>query len=147
VIVEEALRGWRAWQVVESRSGPALASWWVSAVWPARRALEASCGRHGPRPAAHHACGIHAFSAREDALGYLRRARGAPLLFVRRPEGALGLVIGRVSGWGRAISHTRGWRSQFAYPYDLYVIRGDRGLARALADRYAVETSPFPSDN
>jgi hypothetical protein len=145
--VNEPLRGWRAWQVVESRNGPALASWWINAVWPARRALEARCGQHGPRPAAHHVCGIHAFDARDDALGYLETAREAPLLFVRRPERALGLVVGRVSGWGRAIAHTRGWRSQLAYPYDLYVVRGDRALARKLADRYAVETSPFPPDN
>jgi hypothetical protein len=145
--VKEPLRGWRAWQVVESRSGPALASWWINAVWPARRALEARCSQHGPRPATHHVCGIHAFSARADALAYLDCAREAPLLFVRRPERALGLVVGRVSGWGRAIAHTRGWRSQFAYPYDLYVIRGDRALARKLADRYAVDTSPFPPAN
>ena len=142
--MKEPLRGWRAWQVVESRDGPALASWWVNVTWPARRALEACCGQHGSRPAAHHVCGIHAFSARGDAIGYPGRAQEGPLLFVRRPEHALGVVVGRVSGWGRAIAHDRGWRSQFAYPYDLYLVRGDRTLAVMLADRYAVETSPFP---
>jgi hypothetical protein len=139
--VKEPLRGWRAWQVVESRHGAALASWCVNALWPARRALEAGCGMHGSRPAMHHVCGIHAFTAREQAIGYADRGGEAPSLFARR---ALGLVVGRVSGWGRAITHTHGWRSQFAYPYDLYVVTGDRALARTLADRYAVETSPFP---
>jgi hypothetical protein len=143
-IVSEVLRGWRAWQVLDSRDGPVLASWWVHALWPARRPLESRCVIHGPLPRAHHACGIHAFAAREQALDYLdRSAAETPLLFVRRPQRALGLVVGRVSGWGRAVAHTRGWRSQFAYPYDLYMIRGGKALARALADRYAVETSPF----
>lgn len=68
------------------------------------------------------------------------------MLFVRRPERALGIVIGRVSGWGRIVTHTRGWRSEFAYPYDLELLRGDRTLARALAGRYAVEVTPSSSD-
>jgi hypothetical protein len=107
-IMSEPLRGWRGWKVVESRDGPALASWWVSALWPARRALQARCGLHGSRPAAHHVCGIHAFTARDDALDYLDRSHDAvPQLFARRPERALGMAIGRVSGWGRAVRHTR----------------------------------------
>lgn len=146
-IVTEALRGWRAWQVLDGRDGPVLASWWVNALWPARRPLESRCVMHGPHPRVHHACGIHAFSTREQALEYLDRSEGErPLLFVRRPEHALGLVVGRVSGWGRAVTHTRGWRSQFAYPHDLCVLRGGRALARALADRYAVDAS-FSSPN
>lgn len=144
-VVTEALRGWRAWQVLDGRHGPVLASWCVNALWPVRRPLEARCGMHGPLPVAHHACGIHAFSAREEALAYLDRSRhSSPLLFVRRPERALGLAIGRVCGWGRAVAHARGWRSQFAYPYDLYLLRGDRALARALAGRYAVDVSAVP---
>lgn len=146
-IVREPLRGWRGWQVLKGPHGPVLASWWMSALWPARRPLEARCGVHGPRPVAHHLCGIHAFSAREEALAYLDRSQDtAPLLFVRRPQRALGLAIGRVSGWGRAVSHARGWRSQFAYPYDLYLLRGDRALARALAGRYAVDVSAAPPE-
>jgi hypothetical protein len=145
-IMTEPLRGWRAWQVIESRHGPVLASWWVSALWPARRPLQARCALHGSRPSPHHMCGIHAFSARDEALAYLERGDEAPLLFARRPQSALGIVVGRVSGWGRAVAHERGWRSQFAYPYDLYLLRGGRALARALAGRYGVETVPFPPD-
>jgi hypothetical protein len=146
-IVTEPLRGWRGWLVAEGPDGPVLASWCVSALWPARRALQARCSVHGPRPAAHHVCGIHAFADRDEALAYLDRSMmAAPLLFVRRPDRAIGIAIGRVSGWGRAVSHTRGWRSEFAYPYDLHLLKGDRALARALAGRYAVEVSPFPPD-
>ena len=94
-------------------------------------------------PSRIHACGIHAFGRREDALAYATERRSRTLLLPRVPERALGIAFGRVSGWGDAVRHTRGWRSQFAYPYDLSLLSGDRGMARALADRYAVETSPL----
>jgi hypothetical protein len=140
-LVREALQGWRAWRVVEREEGPTLTSWWLNALWPARRALESGCGMHGSRPVAHHMCGIHAYTGREEALAYLgRRHDGPQSLFGRRPERTLGVAFGRVSGWGHAVRHTRGWRSQFAYPYELFVIGGDRGLAAALANHYAVET-------
>jgi hypothetical protein len=139
----EPLSGWRVWQVVEGKDGPALGSWWVSTLWPARRALEAGCGMHGSRPAVHHVCGIHAFAAREEALAYAGGRPEGHMLFARTPARALCIAFGRVSGWGRAVRHTRGWRSQYAYPYDLYLISGDRAIARMLADRYAVETAPF----
>jgi hypothetical protein len=144
-LMHEPLRGWRAWRVVERKDGPALASWWLGTLWPAHRALESVCPQHGSRPAVHHACGIHAFGNRDEALGYIGRSR-EPLLFARRPERALGVALGRVSGWGRAVQHTRGWRSQYGYPYDLYLLAGGHDLARALANAYAVETSPLPPD-
>jgi hypothetical protein len=139
--LDEPLRGWRVWQVVDTRDGPALGSWWLGTLWPARRELEARCCVHGSRPAVHHVCGIHAFGARDDALAYGARRRHGPALFARTPARALGVAVGRVSGWGRAVRHTGGWRSQYAYPYDLYLVAGDRALALLLADRYAVDTS------
>jgi hypothetical protein len=146
-LVREALHGWRAWRVVERRDGPTLTSWWLDALWPARRALESACGMHGPRPVAHHMCGIHAYAAREAAFAYLgRRHEGPPSPFARRPERTLGVAFGRVSGWGHAVQHTHGWRSQFAYPYELFLIGGDRDLAVALASRYAVDTVLGPPD-
>jgi hypothetical protein len=146
-VQSEPLRGWRGWLVVDTADGPTLASWCVSALWPTRRALEARCGMHGSRPVRHHLCGIHAFKARDDALSYLRSSHDAPSrLFVRRPERALGIAFGRASGWGRAVSHTRGWRSEFAYPYDLQLLAGDNALARVLAGRYGVDVSPVPAE-
>jgi hypothetical protein len=142
--VADPLRGWRAWQVVDDRDGPRLLSWWHGTSWPARRALEAACNRHGSRPAAHHSCGIYAFDECERALAYVRSRAAGPQLFMRHPQGARGIAVGVVSGWGRAVAHAHGWRSQFAYPYDMYLLAGDDGLARELSDRYAVETCPFP---
>jgi hypothetical protein len=142
--VLEPLRGWRAWQVLDDREGPRLTSWWHGTRWPAREALEARCHRHGGRPSPHHPCGIYAFDALDRALEYVGSRAAAPQLFQRHPSRARGIVVGVVSGWGRAVAHAHGWRSQFAYPYDLYLLEGDPALARELSDRYAVETSPFP---
>ena len=135
----EPLRGWRAWQVVDGRHGPALVSWCVGTVWPARRELQSGCFIHGPRPAAQHRCGIHAFDALEDALAYADASQERLRLFDRRP---VGIAVGRVSCWGHVVRHTLGWRSQFAYPYDLYLLSDDPALARSLANRYAVDATP-----
>jgi hypothetical protein len=91
-----------------------------------------------------HICGIHAFHAREDALAYTAASSQRLLLFDRRPADALGIAVGRVSCWGRVVRHTHGWRSQFAYPYDLYLLSGDPALARSLARRYAIDATAEP---
>lgn len=139
---DEALEGWRAWQVVECKDGPALASWWMGTLWPTRRAMTSGCHAHGSRPAAHHVCGLHAFASHDDALAYAVAGQEQERLFALAPARALGVAVGRVSGWGRVVGHTHGWRSQFAYPFDLYLLAGDRSVARLIADRYAVETIP-----
>jgi hypothetical protein len=146
-LVREALLGWRAWRVIERDEGPTLVSWWLNTLWPARQALEAGCRTHGSHPVADHMCGIHAYTGREEAFAYLGRRHESRLRLVsRRPERTLAVAFGRVSGWGHAVRHTRGWRSQFAYPYELFLIGGDQRLALALAGRYAVETVLGPPD-
>jgi hypothetical protein len=87
----------------------------------------------------HHSCGIHAFDVEAEALSYVERRDELSRWFVRHPDQALCIALGRVSGWGRAVRHTRGWRSQFAYPYDLRLLTPDRGIARAISERYAVD--------
>lgn len=86
-------------------------------------------------------CGIHAFDAREDALAYIAARRDGPMPFRRTPSQALAIAVGCVSGWGRVVRHTRGWRSQYAYPFDVHLLTGDSTLARLLADRYAVDVT------
>lgn len=140
----EPLRGWRLWHVIGGDDGPLLTSWWTHTAWPARRAVESRCAVHGPRPALHHACGIHAFAGYDQALAYAEHGPREGLLFSRRVDRVLAVAIGRVSGWGRSVRHAAGWRAQYAYPFDLYLLSGDRGVARRVADRYAVETLPFP---
>jgi hypothetical protein len=57
---------------------------------------------------------------------------------VRLP-GPRPVALGRVSLWGRVFENTDGWRAQFAYPYELFVLGGDDGTVRALRDTYAVD--------
>ena len=99
----EPRRGWRVWRVVDSPHGPALASWRVGTVWPARGELQSGCFIHGPRPAVQHLCGIHAFDARADALAYAEASQERLMLFDHRP---VGIAVGRVSCWGH-VSATR----------------------------------------
>jgi hypothetical protein len=142
-IVDEPLVGWRAWHVVATPSGPQLVSWWLNTQWPPRERLEAACALHGGRPARSHDCGVHAFRTLDDVLAYIGQG---PIpdeaRFVRRVEDCIGLAVGQVSLWGRTIVHTRGWRAQYAYPYDIVLLEGGRELASAVTARYAVEARP-----
>ena len=90
---------------------------------------------HGA-PVPGHGCGIYAFRRREDAEALLHR-----LGPVGPAGGRLAAAIGRVSLWGRTIENTGGWRAEFAYPYDVVVLGGDRALAGALRSDYAIDVS------
>jgi hypothetical protein len=46
-----------------------------------------------------------------------------------------------VSLWGRILARERGFRAQYAYPFELYLIGGDEQIARELRDSYAVDVS------
>lgn len=118
--------GWRVWQVDRGR----LASWTRGPRWPARERLAARCPIRGRAPAAGHRCGIYAVRTRELAEQLLADIR----LPAPRP-----VVLGRVSLWGRVFENTDGWRAQFAYPYELFVLGGDEGTVRALRHAYAVD--------
>lgn len=139
-IEDDVIRGWRAWHVVHDDRGVRLVSLWLNADWPARRRIESACDRHGPHPPLDHACGIHAFKATEDALGYVgERVPFVGFPFVRSVENRACLAVGRVSLWGRVVEHADGWRGQFAYPYDIFLVGGSPQLARELAAVYAVD--------
>ncbi len=57
----------------------------------------------------------------------------------------MAIAVGRVSCWGHVVRHTLGRRSQFAYPYDLYLLlSADPSLARLLARRSAVDATAEP---
>ena len=51
------------------------------------------------------------------------------------------IALGSVSLWGRILARERGYRAQYAYPYELFVIGGNEQIARELRDRYAVDVS------
>lgn len=131
----EPVLGWRLWHVRETSAGYRLGSWTRNAEWPAARRVEARCRRHDA-PRAGHRCGIYAFRTRALAEELLRRC--APLSLA----GCRPVALGSVSLWGRVVPHADGWRAQFAYPYELFLLGGDAGVARDLRDGYAVDVTP-----
>jgi hypothetical protein len=147
------LIGWRSWAAVDDEHGLALRSAVYTTRWPPRQRLEAVCAHRARsgllgrllRIEPHEApdegctCGIYAASTPELALAYLDRQ--ALMGWARSP------LIGRVALWGRVIECERGWRSEFAYPTRLYLLRAAlsrrRGRdAQALAGRLAVYGVP-----
>ena len=117
-----------------------LGSWTRSRVWPTGERLEARCGPAwlGREAPAHgHRCGIYALRTCELAERLLSGLR----LPSPRP-----VVIGRVSLWGRVFENTDGWRAQYAYPYELLVVGGDRQTVRGLRSAYAVDVARYGPD-
>lgn len=131
----EPLRGWRVWHVREGR----LLSWSQSGEWPAERRMEARCRRLLRRvcdaaPATGHTCGIYAVRTREAAEKLLHELPPLP-----GP-----VAVGQVSLWGRVVENVGGWRAQYAYPYELFLLRGDDATVRSLRSRYAVDVWSSP---
>ena len=104
--------------------------------------------REVARRAHGHECGIYAFRTRELAEDLLRRYTGIRQHYGRRyhelPPLRQGcpIALGRVSLWGRVIARQHGFRAQYAYPYELFLIGGEDGLARELRGLYAVDVWP-----
>lgn len=147
------LIGWRSWAAVEDDHGIALRSVVFATRWPPRERLEAVCAhrarsrllarllRIDPHEAPDEGCecGIYAACTPDLALRYLDRH--ALLGWARSP------LIGRVALWGRVIECERGWRSTFAYPTQLFLLRAGLSRrqgrdARALAGQLAVYGVP-----
>ena len=55
------------------------------------------------------------------------------------------VALGRVSLWGRILEREHGFRAQFAYPYDLFLIGADDEIASGLRRRYAVDVTVLTS--
>ena len=146
----EPIIGWRLWHVRRHEDEPRLESFtWHHVSWPARRRFEAGCSTHGVAAPVHgHECGIYAFRTRELAEDLLRRYTG-----VRQHYGhahnelpplrqGCPLALGRVSLWGRVVVRENGFRAQFAYPYELFLIGAGSELALELRQLYAVDVWP-----
>jgi hypothetical protein len=145
----DPILGWRLWHVRLHEGEYRLESFtWHHVSWPAGRRLRASCAIHGDEaPLQGHECGIYAFRTRELAEDLLRRYTGVrqrygPVL-EEPPPPRLGrpVALGQVSLWGRVLVRDRGYRAQYAYPYDLFLIDGDQQIARELRRLYAVDVT------
>ena len=146
----DALLGWRLWHVRHHDEAHRLESFtWHHVSWPAGERFEARCSTHGAEaPVVGHECGIYAFRTRQLAEDLLRRYTGVRQHYGRRfaelPPLRRGcpIALGRVSLWGRVLARENGFRAEFAYPYELWLIGGDGDLARELRSLYAVDVSP-----
>lgn len=127
----DAIIGWRKW-LADPELG-VLRSVYKIQDWAPREKLCASCMirsgnviEGGSRPPCRLApsmacsCGIYAVNTHND----LSRAGGnASALVAPGVQAAQRVdVIGQVSLWGRILDCPHGWRSEFAYPYELFVV-------------------------
>ena len=148
-MLAEPLIGWRLWQVRTHADGHRLESFTAHHVtWPAQRRLQATCPQHGAdAPAAAHECGIYAFRTRESAEDLLRRYVGVRQRYgpdaelPPPPRPARPMALGRVSLWGRILEREHGFRAQFAYPYEIFLLGGNEAIARDLRRLYAVDVA------
>lgn len=102
------ITGWRGWGV----SGMRLTALGQSHEWPRREAMQAACTKSLSHlsPDWDCSCGIWAFKDVDKAVA----AIGASYRGVR--------VIGSVSLWGKVIETENGYRAQYAYPSELWLL-------------------------
>ena len=103
------LTGWRDWKVEDGR----LVALGTDFTWEPKVASRATCRRDGhnhPAPQKNCACGFWSFRTHDLAIqamkGYAENV----------------LVIGTVEIWGRVIECKNGYRSEFAYPKELWLL-------------------------
>jgi hypothetical protein len=144
----DPILGWRLWHVRLHGDEHRLESFtWHHVSWPPMRRFEATCTFHrDAAPAGDHECGIYAFRTRALAEDLLRRYTGVRHSYGREyrelpPRQGRPIALGSVSLWGRILAREKGFRAQYAYPYELFLIGGDDRIASELRDRYAVDVS------
>jgi hypothetical protein len=130
----EAIRGWRAWRVVEKDGQVRLMSISNRTVWPPHRCLEATCEKGHPVPRKGCSCGIYAANTEQRLaqLGYAIQA--------------VKLAFGTVSLWGEVVEAEKGYRAALAYPERLYLPHALWPYALQLRQTYGVATqlvNPF----
>jgi hypothetical protein len=111
--------GWRAWIAEVVTPSPAntstvfLRSIAFESKWSPGTALHAACqdpyNQCERSPGRRCRCGIYALHSAKWVLEAVGRKR--------RP-----LVLGRVLLWGSVVPGARGWRAEYAYPKDLFVV-------------------------
>jgi hypothetical protein len=154
-----AWRAWKVWQVDDSYRYDANGLWYRSKIrglrlvslngthWEPREEMTARTGTNGKRclfgresrhPSFNCTCGVHAHGTRELMLVELRNEIAA------HPHDNF-YAFGRVALRGNFVRGEKGWRAEFAYPYDVYLVNcGDREVAREIAQAYAVDVSYGP---
>lgn len=103
--VEEYI-GWRGWQITPNGKLAAIVN--EEAVWTPGEALPAYCakGKRHPVPFMNCSCGFYAADSLDGLMVQNYHLAGA---------------FGRVSMWGKSIDYTGGYKSQFAYPREIWI--------------------------
>lgn len=120
---------WRKWTVQEDDC--LLRSIFQDTVWMPRERMEARCLKNqGPltlagrqclhAPMRNCSCGIYATFERSE-LGKYGSARKITELSDPAPRKLI--VIGTVSVWGKIVECETGLKAEYAYPYELFVMR------------------------
>jgi hypothetical protein len=106
------LTGWRAWRTAVHRNQWRLAALGQGIVWPPKRKLAARCKDESasphPAPCWECSCGVWAFKDLDRLL-----------LAVESYDVS---VLGKVSLWGRIIETENGYRAEYAYPSELWLV-------------------------
>jgi hypothetical protein len=121
------ITAWRGWNIDNGR----LAALGSDATWRPKKAEQADCRDHNhPAPQMKCACGYWSFKKFEDMVkvleGYANNVK----------------VVGTVEIWGRVIECTNGFRSEFAYPKELWLL--EEGL-ESLSWAYGVPVRKMES--
>jgi hypothetical protein len=146
----EPMKAYRAWRVIDWDGVLALQSITYKVNWIPRQEMIAECRpKPNRKPVVHvhaapdlnHGCGIYSLKDLDDAVEW-----------ANWPPKTDTVVYGRVKVWGHCLNFTKGYLSEFAYPYKLFVppnestkdcvkeIDADaREVAMILSDTYKVE--------
>ena len=106
----QTLTGWRGWNVSDGK----LESLGMESFWKPRRAIAAQCSVADDdcqAPALDCSCGWWSFKSAELMKKALAGYRNQTL------------VVGSVELWGRVIECEHGWRSEYAYPRELWLLK------------------------
>ena len=148
----EAIEGWRAWRVKATPpmygTTPKLYSVSHSGYyWTPRRRSQARCG-NAPAGRCYmnppgDIMGVSRLPGERCSCGFYTAGTLEHLLTMAYPgyheESGEVCVIGRVANWGKVIECATGWRSEFAYPVELFVPYETWQLAKPLAHGYGVK--------
>jgi hypothetical protein len=142
----EPLVGWRAWKA--ERHLLYSVNW--DTPWPGMKRMEGGCAfgsqaaggfvmHEVPSSSCH--CGIYAFKTRAQADELALRVLDLSWDILTAEEA---VALGRISMWGRVVETERGYRAQYAYPYDVILLGGSEQQAQAIREFYAVDVSCEP---
>lgn len=112
----EVITAWRAWRTVNVNGEWQLKALGVDKPWEPKKMVTAVCtsdpNKH-PAPCQSCECGVWGFGELDVLMQALDSYSAQT-------------VIGQVSMWGRVIECANGFRSQFAYPKELWL--ADKGM-------------------